>query len=461
MTFDSFVFLFRFLPLILILYYLAPGRGKNVVLILGSLVFYAWGEPASVLVILFLSCVNYFLGRLIEANRQQIGARVFLIVSIVMNLFLLFVGGYYDAFMQMLNHLFGVNIPLLELGIPAGIFLYTLRAVSYSVDIYREDAEAQKNFIDYLLYMSFFLQFPAGPIVKYKSVGKNLKRRKIDICAIQRGSVTFVRGLAKKVLLADNLERIWKTVSGYELSSMSLLTAWIGIISFSLMIYYEFAGIAEMAEGFAAFFGFSIPENFDHPYTAVSVTDFWRRWYISLGDWFRDYVCQPIAGRSSKMKLQIPGILAAWFLIGIWSGAGLRYLCWGLWFAFFLIIERLFLGKVLEFFPRIAGRIYTIFVTVMGWVIYAWNDFGGMQKFFSALFGLSDGPVIDRQAMFLLTEKQVILVISLLLCAPCWKWLENRLMKSNSGYGMALHRFLEKAYVLVIFFLSLIYMTVS
>lgn len=443
MAFDSFVFLFRFLPLVLILYYLAPGRLKNVVLILGSLVFYAWGEPAAVIIILALTGLNFCLGKLIESGLDRPQSKVFLLLSVVINVLALLMAGYVDTF------------------VPAGLFIYTLRALSYFVDIYRKETPSQRNIVSFFLYMTFFLQYPAGPVVSYKTQVKQLKVRQTDICLIQKGSVDFVRGLAKKVLLSESLYKIWETVSQQDMTTVSLLSAWLGILALSLGIYYDYSGICEMAEGLAALFGFSLSPNFDYPYTAVSVTDFWRRWYISLGDWFKEYVSSPVSKGSSKMWLRVLGIIPAWFFIGIWSGVGTNFICWGLWFAFFLILEQLFFGRILELLPHIVGRIYTLLVVMVSWVMFASNDFDFIKHFLMALLGINRGALSDQKGLFLLTENQILLVIAVVLCMPVWRNLIKRLQKSNSGYGVSVQRFLEKVSVVILLFLSLIYMTAA
>ena len=293
MVFSSVVFLFRFLPAFMICYFLAPGRMRNFILLLGSLFFYAWGEPVYVLLMLFSTVVDYGNGLLIERWRGQRRAAVPLVVSVVVNLGVLGFFKYGDFLVSTVNSVFGTRIPLLRLGLPIGISFYTFQTMSYTIDVYRGQAKVQKNLLDFGVYVTMFPQLIAGPIVKYRDVEDCLHSRRTDVTAVSRGIRRFCAGLAKKVLLANNLGELWNQVMDGGFQEMSMLTAWLGILGFAFQIYFDFSGYSDMAIGLGEILGFHFPENFNYPYLSGSVTEFWRRWHISLGSWFREYVYIP------------------------------------------------------------------------------------------------------------------------------------------------------------------------
>jgi len=453
MVFSSVIFLFRFIPLFFILYFLVPGRGKNIVLFLGSLLFYAWGEPVYVLLMLFSTLVDYVHGRLIEKYRGRKPAAAFLLSSVAVNLFILCFFKYADFLIQTVNSLTGAGLPLLNLPLPIGISFYTFQTMSYSIDVYRGRSKAQKSLLDFGVYVTMFPQLIAGPIVKYHSVEEELHNRKPDLEEISRGTKRFVAGLAKKVLLANNIGQLWTETSAMAFGEMSALTAWLGVIAFALQIYFDFSGYSDMAIGMGEIMGFHFPENFNYPYISGSVTEFWRRWHISLGSWFREYVYIPLGGNRKGLPRQLVNILIVWMLTGIWHGAGWNFLLWGLWFAVFLIMEKLFLGKLLEWLPRGVGIVYTLLAAVLGWVLFALNTPGEIGGYLSALFGL-EGGFADRQGFFIVSEYWLLLLIAAVAATPLPHILKGRLEKSGTGWGIAVYRLGEKVFPALLLLLS-------
>ena len=433
MVFSSVIFLFRFLPIILICYFLAPQRMKNVILFLGSLIFYAWGEPVYVLLMLFSTLVDYIFGRLIDANRGKTAAKIFLTASVLTNLSLLCVFKY-----------------LQFLPLPIGISFYTFQTMSYSIDVYRGEVKVQKNLLDFGVYVTMFPQLIAGPIVKYKQVEESLHSRPVDWQQISYGAKRFVVGLAKKVLIANNVGELW-----------NMLTAWIGILAFAFQIYFDFSGYSDMAIGLGAVLGFRLSENFQYPYISASVTDFWRRWHISLGSWFRDYVYIPLGGNRRGLWRQIVNILIVWMLTGVWHGAGWNFLLWGLWFAVFLILEKAFLGRVLKAVPALFGRVYTWLVVLAGWIYFSLETPAQIFSYLSAMLGGNRGGLVDGQGMYLSREYFLLLVISAVASTPLISGAVKRLQNARTGCALAVYRLGEKLIPACLLLLSIAYVVAA
>lgn len=457
MVFSSVLFLFRFLPIFMICYFLVPRKMKNLVLFLGSLVFYAWGEPVYIFLMLFSTISDYVWGRLIEEYRGKDHSRIFLLCSIGINLFILGFFKYADFLLQTVNTVFGTSIPLLKLPLPIGISFYTFQTMSYVIDVYRGDTKAQRNILQFGVYVTMFPQLIAGPILKYHQVERYLQDRRTDLDAISYGAKRFVTGLAKKVLLANNLGLLWKQVTELGTDQMSVLMAWLGIAAFALQIYFDFSGYSDMAIGLGAVLGFHFPENFNYPYVATSVKDFWHRWHISLSTWFKEYVYIPLGGNRKGLPRQLFNILVVWMLTGIWHGAGWNFLFWGLWFAFFLILEKLFLGDILESAPKVFGRIYTLAVVLISWVFFALESPGEILAYLQAMFGTNGVGPVNSLAMFLSNEYLVLLVIALVACLPLGSRLVHALKSSKTGPAMALYRLGEKVIPAVLLLLSVAY----
>ncbi len=459
MVFSSILFLFRFLPFFMICYFAAPGRVKNFVLFLGSLIFYAWGEPVYVVLMLFSAVSDYIHGRLIDTRRGTRAAKWLLASSLIINLLLLGFFKYADFLIQSVNAVTGAAIPLLKLGLPIGISFYTFQTMSYTIDVYRGEAKAQKNLLDFALFVTMFPQLIAGPIVKYRQIEGSLHVRRADIRDISYGVKRFVLGLAKKVLLANNVGLLWNAVKGMDYTAVSVLTAWLGILAFALQIYFDFSGYSDMAIGLGSVMGFSFPENFNYPYISASVTEFWRRWHISLSSWFKEYVYIPLGGSRRGLPRRIINLLIVWMLTGIWHGAGWNFLLWGLWFAVFLIAEKLFWGEVLSRLPGLVGHVYCLIVVAVGWAVFELESVGAVRTYLGAMFGVGGRVLRDRQALYLGRENLVLLVVCVLASTPLFAKIAGRLKDSRAGLSRAAYRVGEKMVPVALLLLSIAYVT--
>lgn len=457
MVFSSVLFLFRFLPIFMICYFLVPRRMKNIILLLGSLFFYAWGEPVYVVLMLFSIVSDYIHGRLIEYYRGKAAAKWWLVSSVVINLLLLGFFKYADFLIQTVNNMAGTTFPLLNLPLPIGISFYTFQTMSYSIDVYKGEAKAQKNLLDFAVFVTMFPQLIAGPIVKYKQVAKMLHDRNEKVEEISYGVKRFVVGLAKKVLIANNMGMLWTQIVEMDYREMGVFTAWLGIIAFAFQIYFDFSGYSDMAIGLGACMGFHFPENFQYPYISTSITEFWRRWHISLGSWFREYVYIPLGGNRRGLGRQLINLLIVWMLTGIWHGAGFNFLVWGLWFAAFLILEKAFLGKLLSYFPKTVGHIYACVVVLIGWVFFTIESSDGITYYLGAMFGMNGAGWFSGQGLYLFREYLGLLIIAFIGATPFLHDMIDRLEKEHRGHLIALYRLGEKVISAVLLLLSVAY----
>nr|WP_318682765.1 MBOAT family protein [uncultured Acetatifactor sp.] len=456
MVFSSILFLFRFLPIFFICYFLVPQRMKNFILLLGSLFFYAWGEPVYILLMLFSTVSDYIHGILIARYAERKAAVFLLTSSVVINLLLLGFFKYADFLIGSVNSLAGTSFPLLNIPLPIGISFYTFQTMSYTIDVYRGEAKVQKNFLDFCVFVTMFPQLIAGPIVKYRQVEEQLHSHRPDLYQISAGIKRFVAGLAKKVLIANNLGVLWTEISAMDYGEISVLTAWLGIGAFAFQIYFDFSGYSDMAIGLGACLGFYFPENFNYPYISASVTEFWRRWHISLSSWFREYVYIPLGGNRKGLPRQLLNLLIVWALTGIWHGAEWSFLVWGLWFAFLLILEKLFLARALAAVPKIFGRIYTCLAVLLGWVFFASQSLGQAWGYFGAMFGFG-GVGVDRQALYFGTEYLILFVVAIAASTPFPGGMIKKLEKIKTGWGIALYRLGEKVMPPLLLLLSIAY----
>ncbi len=412
MVFSSVVFLFFYLPVTLAVYYAAPRRWRNAVLLAVNLFFYAWGEPVYVVIMLLSIAIDYTHGLLVEKHRaNDKKARLFVASSVFFNLALLVFFKYYDFIVVSLRGAFP-SLPLEPLGVPLpiGISFYTFQTMSYTIDVYRGDARAQKNVVAFGTFVTLFPQLIAGPIVKYKDVDDQLTGRRESVEQFAGGVQTFVCGLGKKVLLANSIGALWD-VSLKNAASLSALGAWLGILAFSFQIYFDFSGYSDMAVGLGRMLGFEFKKNFDYPYISRSVTEFWRRWHISLGSWFREYVYIPLGGSRAGKGKTYRNLLIVWALTGIWHGASWNFLFWGLWFAFWLMLEKAFLLRALEKAPRAVGHLYALLIAVLGWVIFAVEDLPTMGVYLRALLG-AGGAVSPNALYYLRLYGPLLLVLA-------------------------------------------------
>lgn len=457
MVFSSIPFLFRFLPIIIILYFVTPRRMRNIILFLGSLVFYAWGEPVYVLLMLFSTLSDYLHGRLIGACKSRHVAKGLLISSIIINLGLLGFFKYGDFLIGTVNRLLGSRIPLLDLPLPIGISFYTFQTMSYTIDCYRGEAKVQKNILDFGVFVTMFPQLIAGPIVKYRDVQDQLHERKADMTAISYGCRRFVAGLAKKVLLANNLGLLWTEISGGNLERTTVLGAWLGALAYAFQIYFDFSGYSDMAIGLGSILGFRFPENFDYPYMAKSITDFWRRWHISLSGWFKEYVYIPLGGNRRGLPRQLLNIVIVWMLTGIWHGAGWNFLLWGLWFALWLILEKLVLGRVLKALPSLVGRLYTLLVVLVSWVFFAIESGADALNYLFVMFGQGAAGLYDSSTLFTLLEYRVLLIFAAVAATPLAHWMAESLFRATGSGVVAVRRVLEKVVPALLLLASIAY----
>ncbi len=413
----------------MIFYFLVPKKARNFVLFVFSLVFYAWGEPMYIVLMLFSTVVDYTHGMLIDKFKRQgkMGAaKAALISSVIVNLSLLGFFKYADFLIGSFNGLFGTDIPIIGVPLPIGISFYTFQTMSYSIDVYRGDAKVQRNIITFGSFVTLFPQLIAGPIIQYNQVDDQLRQRQESFDLFGRGVQRFVIGMGKKVLLANNIGMLWDEISAGDLSTLPVLTAWLGIIAFSFQIYFDFSGYSDMAIGLGRMFGFEFIENFNYPYISKSITEFWRRWHMSLGSWFRDYVYIPLGGNRQGMAKQIRNICVVWALTGIWHGASWNFLLWGVYFGAILIMEKLFLLKLLKKAPAVISHIYSVFLIIIGWVIFAFDDMGRGLKYLGAMFG-AGGSLYNGESIYILASYALIFVILIIAATPLGKILWEKL----------------------------------
>lgn len=427
MVFSSTIFLCVYLPLVLLGYYICPKKGRNLFLLIVSLVFYAWGEPKYVFLMIFSILINYVFGRLMDKNRgRQKRMKLLLVLSVVIDLGLLSVFKYTDFIITNVNAIFGSSFDLLNIALPIGISFYTFQAMSYTIDVYRNDVRVQKNLIDFGMYITMFPQLIAGPIVRYADVQDQLADRSVTTADFSEGVMRFVVGLGKKVLLANQMGAVWSDI--YALGGdVSALMAWTGAIAYTFQIYFDFSGYSDMAIGLGRMFGFKFPENFRYPYQSVSITDFWRRWHITLSTWFKEYLYIPLGGNRYGLARQALNLLIVWSLTGFWHGAGWNFVMWGLYYFVILFIEKLFLLKALDKLPKLFRHVYALLLIVIGWVIFASDDVSVLLPYLGSMFG-ANGAVGGMDVYTLLT-KAVLIVI----CCVASTELPKRLFLSATG----------------------------
>lgn len=419
MVFSSLLFLFYFLPAILGLYFLVPRHYKNLILFCCSLFFYAWGEPVYIVLMLFSSVADYTHGRLIERYRHRGDtAKWFVASAVLINLALLGFFKYADFLVLNLNWLLGTAIEPLNLPLPIGISFYTFQTMSYSIDVYRGEAPVQKNFISFAAYVSLFPQLIAGPIVRYQTIAYELNQRTETMEQFASGVKRFAVGLGKKVLLANNIGLLWSEIQNIAPADLTVLTAWLGIIAFGFQIYFDFSGYSDMAIGLGRIFGFSFLENFNYPYISKSITEFWRRWHISLGTWFRDYLYIPLGGSRTNKTGLFRNLFIVWFLTGFWHGASWNYVFWGLYFGVLLCIEKLFLGRILERLPGILRHSYVLLAVVLGWVLFVFEDMGAGLAYLKIMLGLSGNSLWDTNLLYFITSNGLLLAALVLGSTP-------------------------------------------
>lgn len=430
MLFSSIPFLFYFLPAVLLVYYIVPRCLKNTVLLLSSLFFYGWGEPRYLFFMLISITQGYVFGRLIEKYRSQKWAKLFLTASVLVCLGLLGVCKYADFFLENFNRVTGLSVPLLKIALPIGISFYTFQILSYTVDVYRGTVKAQHNFINLAMYIAMFPQLIAGPIVRYADIEPQLVNRPHRVDDIALGARRFLLGLAKKVLLANTLGELTAIFKASE--EPSVLFAWLYAIAFMLHIYFDFSGYSDMAIGLGHLFGFTFPENFSYPYLSASITEFWRRWHISLGTWFRDYVYIPLGGSRVTKPRWLFNLFVVWMATGLWHGAAWTFILWGLLFAVLLMVEKLWLLPVFQR-KRVWGHIYALFFVLIGFVLFDAVDLSAAFQTLQGMFGGAGWPAVTTETLYYAQSYGVILLLGVMGATPLCKNLYSKLSQSRSG----------------------------
>lgn len=417
MVFSSLLFLFRFLPAVLLAYYILPRCCRNLVLFLASLFFYAWGEPVYVVLILLSTVVDYSAGRIVaycKSNKHSKGAVVAVLFSAIINLALLSFFKYGNFFLQIVHRLTGIVVPELHLALPIGISFYTFQTMSYTIDVYRGDAKVQKNFITFGAYVSMFPQLIAGPIIRFKDIAEQLNKRKENLTLFCQGIARFTVGLGKKVLIANQVGLLWKETAAMSAGEITTATAWLGVLAFTLQIYFDFSGYSDMAIGLGAMFGFSFPENFHYPYESKSITEFWRRWHISLGTWFREYVYIPLGGNRKGIARQMVNLAIVWFLTGLWHGAHLSFVLWGLYYGVLVVLEKILWKPVFEKMPAVLGHIYTMLLVMIGWSLFSWQDMADSIGYMKTMFFQAGAGLANQQTMYLLCSNVILLFVAII-----------------------------------------------
>lgn len=428
MVFSSLLFLFFFLPIFLLIYFTVPKAFRNCILFLGSLIFYAYGEPIYVLIMLFSTVLDYSCGRMIDTYRNHKWLpKLGVLTSIVINLSMLGFFKYANFFIESSNHLLNMNLPLLEVLLPIGISFYTFQTMSYTIDLYRGRIDVQKNLISFGAYVSMFPQLIAGPIVTYHTVEEKLNNRNVTLDSFGEGALRFIEGLGKKVLLANNIGLLWDTISNMPAARLTVTGAWLGAAAFGLQLYFDFSGYSDMAIGLGKMLGFDFPENFNYPYISRSVTEFWRRWHITLGSWFREYVYIPLGGNRVSKPRFFFNILVVWFLTGFWHGAGWNFILWGLLFGILMILEKTFLLKWSQKIPAFFSHVYLIVIILISWVFFSHDAITEAWTYLKVMFGLGRSAFIDQTTLYALSNYSVILVIGILFALPFMKKLNSRL----------------------------------
>lgn len=428
MIFSSILFLFIYLPLTLAVYYVVPLKWRNAVLFAVSLIFYGWGEPVYIVLMLASITLNYAAGLLVDKYRDSARrARLILGVTAALNLAGLFFFKYYDFFAENLSRIPGISIPALGLDLPIGISFYTFQAMSYPIDVYRRDGNVQKNYVAFGAFVTLFPQLIAGPIIRYKDIDSQLKSRSHSWEKFSRGASRFTVGLCKKVLLANGIGRLWDSVAAAELNEISVMSAILGVVAFSFQIYFDFSGYSDMAIGLGRMLGFEFPENFNYPYISKSITEFWRRWHISLSVWFRDYVYIPLGGNRCSRFKNFRNIFIVWALTGFWHGASWNYLVWGVYFAVLLILEKALLSKPLSRTPSFVRRIYTLVLVAISWCIFAIEDTSRLLGYLSVMFGFSGAAFADTAFLHDLKSYGLLLVVLCVASTPLLKNLYGRI----------------------------------
>lgn len=442
MIFSSIFFIFTFLPLTLLIYYLVPFKAKNLVLLIVSLVFYAWGEPVYVILMIFSILINYVSGLEIEAyqeNGEEKKAKYAFIVTLVVNLLVLGFYKYYGFLISNLNAILPFKIPYKELALPIGISFYTFQTLSYVIDVYKGKLNAQKNLITFGAYVTMFPQLIAGPIVRYSDVEKQLSKREISRTKVSEGVTYFLRGLGKKVILANNMGLVSDAVIAMKAAETSALTAWIGAFAYTMQIYFDFGGYSDMAIGLGKMLGFDFIKNFDYPYISKSITEFWRRWHISLSSWFKEYVYIPLGGNRVSKPKAIRNLMIVWCLTGLWHGAAWNFIFWGLYYGIILILEKYIFKDAIQKMPGFLQHVYAMVLIMLGWVLFSAPTLGRALSYMGSMFGIGGGGFVDMTGFYYLKSTLILGILAVLCSTPMLYKRFMHMAYTRKKYGQVLY----------------------
>ena len=455
MVFSSLIFLFIFFPLTLLLYFIARNiKTKNFILVVASLIFYSWGEPVWVILLIFSSILDYTVSHAIEKHRNQPITKFYLAVSVIINLGLLAVFKYSGFFISTINSAFGLSLPEPAFSLPIGISFYTFQTMSYSIDVYRGNVKAQKSFMNFLMFVSLFPQLIAGPIVRYSDIEDQISKRTVTTEAFSAGMTRFMAGLGKKVLIANYAGSLATSLLK-DIDSAAVMSVWFGVLFYAFQIYFDFSGYSDMAIGLGKMFGFDYPENFKYPYISTSITEFWRRWHITLSSFFRDYVYIPLGGNRVGVPRQILNLLIVWGLTGLWHGASWNFVFWGLYYFFFLCLEKFILKKFFDKIPSPIRWLYSMSVVLVGWMIFYFDDFQTLITAFSVAFGHAGNAFTDPVSETLVINNVPFILIAAIASTPVLNVI-RRLVEKSSPLTESILRIVYNIVMLILCVASLV-----
>lgn len=422
MLFSSITFLFYFLPVVLALYFITPKKHieiRNIILLVASLFFYSWGEPVYVFLMIYSAFFNYFMAlEIVKEKRHGGSGEKSMLFTLVVNLFILCFFKYFGFLMDTINGILGTSFHYTALALPIGISFYTFQALSYIFDVYRDRVKPQYSLLKFALYLSLFPQLIAGPIVKYRDVAEQLENRTTSLEKFGEGTIRFIYGLGKKVLLANNLGALHTAIIGLSDGQVSMVTYWIGMIAYTLQIYFDFSGYSDMAIGLGKMFGFEFMENFNYPYISKTITEFWRRWHISLSTWFREYLYFPLGGNRVTVPRHILNLMIVWSLTGLWHGASWNFVMWGTYYGILLVLEKYIYGSYLEKLPVFGQHVYAMLIVMIGWVFFSSADLSTAIHYIGVLFGFGHYPFANMTTLYLIRTNIILLVLSGAMSTP-------------------------------------------
>lgn len=439
MLFSSITFIFCFLPLVLCIYYIFPENNRNLILLTSSICFYAYSGVNFLILLVFSSLINYLLALQIHKyNHNKSKKKLILTLTLAFNISYLFIFKYSSFFINTINMIFKASFILPKIILPLGISFYTFQLMSYIIDVYRNECKVQKSFYKLLLYISMFPQLVSGPIVRYKTIENQIDDRVYTFDNFNLGLEKFIKGFFKKIAISDTLSKLSLIIYSMPTSEMSITLAWLGAITYTLQIYFDFSGYSDMAIGTAKMLGFNLSENFNHPYISKSASEFWRRWHISLGTWFKDYIYIPLGGNKVSTFKMCRNLAVVWLITGIWHGASFNFMLWGIYFGFFIIIEKLFLGTLLEKLPQIFQHIYLLVLVSVGWVLFSMPSIKSTFNYLSIMFGLGNYPIYNTTTNFYIKEYWLVLIVAITFSMPIISYMKKFFSNKFNCYAKPL-----------------------